>query len=106
MSRYAAAKPYVLPTALAELVGPTTGTATLPHHLDWGPHYVYDLFDEADVLLLYERVIREAQTSADLSTYLNAATLRSSWRDLYLPKPVRAAWEAQFPELGTTAAAA
>ncbi|MEU5699237.1 hypothetical protein ACFFS2_00475 [Streptomyces aurantiacus] len=34
MNRYAAAKPYTLPTALD---GPATGTVTLPHHLDWGP---------------------------------------------------------------------
>ncbi|MFD5073153.1 hypothetical protein [Streptomyces sp. NPDC058371] len=37
MNRYAAAKPYTLPTALAELDGPTTGTVTLPRHLDRDP---------------------------------------------------------------------
>ncbi|MGR3936867.1 hypothetical protein [Streptomyces sp. BRA346] len=108
MSRYAAAKPYVLPESLAELNGPTTGNVTLPRHIDWGPRYVYDLADEADFRLMYERVIREAQTRDDLKTYLHTTPLREVWRDLFLPSPVRAAWEARFPELrgsSTTAAA-
>ncbi|MGW7753373.1 hypothetical protein ACWGK6_17870 [Streptomyces violaceusniger] len=99
MSRYAAAKPYVLPASLAELDGPTTGTVTLPRHIDWGPHYVYDLADEADFRLMYERVIREAQTDDDLNTNLSAMSLRHVWRELFLPLPIRAAWEARFPEL-------
>lgn len=109
MSRYAAAKPYALPESLGKLDGPTTGSVTLPRHIDWGPHYIYDLADEADLRLMYERVIREAQTGDDLKTYLNARSLRQMWRDLFLPHPVRAAWEARFPDLrdpGTTATAA
>lgn len=106
MSRYATAKPYAVPASLAELDGPTTGTVTLPRHIDWGPHYVYDLADEADLLLMYERVIREAQTSDDLRTYLNGPMLRHLWASLFLPAPARATWQARFPELGTTAAAA
>ncbi|GAA2290892.1 hypothetical protein [Streptomyces violaceusniger] len=109
MSRYAAAKPYLLPESLAQLDGPTTGGVTLPRHIDWGPHYVYDLADEADFRLMYERVIREAQTRDDLNAYLNAMSLRKMWRDLFLPLPVKAAWEARFPELrepGATTAAA
>jgi hypothetical protein len=106
MNRYAAAKPYTLPTALAELDGPTTGTVTLPRHLDWGPRYVYDLADQADVVLMYERVIREAQTPADLETYLNGPLLRQLWADLFLPLPVRTAWQSRFPELAAKAAAA
>lgn len=106
MNRYTAAKPYTLPTSLSELDGPTTGTVTLPRHLDWGPRYVYDLTDKADVVLMYERVIREAQTPADLQTYLNGALLRRLWADLFLPLPVRSAWQSRFPELAATAAAA
>ncbi|KJY23084.1 hypothetical protein VR43_03190 [Streptomyces sp. NRRL S-104] len=34
----------------------------LPRHLDLGPHYEYDLAADADVLLTFERVIRETQT--------------------------------------------
>lgn len=106
MNRYAAAKPYILPTSLARLHGPTSGTIMLPRHIDWGPRYAFDLTDEADIALMYERVIREAQTSADLHAYLNSTILQRLWPDLFLPLPVRSAWQAKFPELGTTAAAA
>ncbi|MGY0059766.1 hypothetical protein ACWY4P_25010 [Streptomyces sp. LZ34] len=109
MSRHTAAKPYILPESLAELDGPTTGSVTLPRHIDWGPHYIYDLADEADFRLMYERVIREAQTRDDLNAYLNATSLRQTWWDLFLPLSVKIAWETRFPGLrgpGTTAAAA
>jgi hypothetical protein len=106
MSRYAAARIYALPESLDELVGPTAGAMTLPRHIDWGPYYLYDLTDEADLLLMYERVIREAQTPDDLRTHLNATLLRRHWTDLFLPSPARTAWQARFPELAATAAAA
>ncbi|WP_240677405.1 hypothetical protein [Actinacidiphila soli] len=67
---------------------------------------MYDLADEADLLLMYERVIREAQAPADLRTHPNAALLRRHWTDLFLPSPTRTAWQARFPELAATAAAA
>ncbi|MBG0852500.1 hypothetical protein I2W78_11795 [Streptomyces spinoverrucosus] len=106
MSRYAAARIYALPESLDEMVGPTSGTVTLPRHIDWGPHYEYDLADEADLLLMYERVIREAQTAADLRAHLDGDLLRRHWTDLFLPAPARAAWQARFPELAPAAAAA
>jgi hypothetical protein len=106
MSRYAEAKPYALPTSLAELSGPTVGTVILPRHIDWGPHYEYDLSDAADVVLMYERVIRESQTAADLHTYLNASVLRRVWPDLFLPLRARDLWQTSFPQLSTTRAAA
>lgn len=55
---------------------------------------------------MYERVIREAQTPADLQTYLNGVLLRQLWADLFLPLPVRSAWQSRFPELASKAAAA
>ena len=106
MNRYAAAKPYALPASLDELAGPTSGAFTLPRHLDWGPEYIYDIADKADLVLMYERVIREAQTPSDLRTHLNATLLRRLWPDLFLPAPVRSAWQARFPELAATPAAA
>jgi hypothetical protein len=106
MSRYTAAKPFVLPTSLAALEGPRAGAVILPRHIDWGPQYVYELTDEADLRLMYERVIREAQTPADLNAYLNVAVLRRLWGELFLPAHIRTAWEARFRELGTTVAAA
>ena len=106
MSRYAAARVYALPESLDELVGPISGTVTLPRHIDWGPPYAYDLADEADLLLMYERVIREAQSPADLQSHLNAGLLRRHWSDLFLPAPARVAWQARFPEFSPAAAAA
>ncbi|MFF5146954.1 hypothetical protein ACFY6U_45825 [Streptomyces sp. NPDC013157] len=106
MSRYAAARVYALPESLDELIGPTSHTVILPRHIDWGPHYEYDLADEADLLLMYERVIREAQSTGDLRAHLNADLLRRHWTDLFLPAPARAAWQARFPELSPAAAAA
>jgi hypothetical protein len=106
MNRYAEAKPYAVPASLAELRGPTSGTVELPRHIDWGPRYRYDLGDEADVILMYERVIREAQSPADLARFLDAATLRRLWAALFLPVPARAAWQRRFPELSAGRAAA
>ncbi|MHA4819863.1 hypothetical protein ACXZ65_36535 [Streptomyces aculeolatus] len=105
-SRYAQARPVVLPESLDELTGPAGGTVVLPRHLDWGPHYEYDLADDADLVLMYERVIREALTADDLRTYLNTDVLRTCWANLFLPAPLRTAWQARFPELGSAAAAA
>lgn len=79
MSRYADAKPYALTPALADLTGPMSGTAELPRHLGWGPTDVYDLGDEADLTVMYERVIREAQGPEDVETFLNASVLRRLW---------------------------
>jgi hypothetical protein len=106
MSRYAAARIYALPKSLDELVGPTSGAPTLLRHIDWGPAYEYDLSDGADLLLMYERVIREAQTTADLYSHLNTDLLHEHWAELFLPAPARAAWQARFPELVLAAAAA
>ncbi|MGP3980618.1 hypothetical protein ACTWQI_06170 [Streptomyces sp. KR80] len=40
----------------------STGTVELPRHLDWGPRYLYDLGDEADVILMYEPELRKPRT--------------------------------------------
>src|SRR5882757_5287206 len=40
---YSDRKPYVVADRLEELTGPTTGTVTLPHHLDWSGRADYDL---------------------------------------------------------------
>ncbi len=100
------AKPYALPASLGLLTGPTTGTVALPRYIDWGPQYAYDLADHADLVLMYERVIREAQTPDDLHANLDRATLLRIWPELFLPREARAVWQARFPELGSRAAAA
>src|SRR5262245_21670950 len=40
---YGDRKPYVVADDLRDLRGPTQGTVTLPHHLDWSGSAVYDL---------------------------------------------------------------
>lgn len=99
MSRYAEARLYAVPESLEDLGGPTEGAVRLPRHLDWGPVYAYELTDAADVAVMYERVIREAQSPEDLQTYLDGSTLRRLWGQLVLPAPVRVLWEGRFPEL-------
>jgi hypothetical protein len=99
MSRYTKARRYALPGTLAELRGPTHGVVSLPTRLHWGPDNRYDLADATDTAVMYERVIREAAGAHDLAEHLDAATLRRLWPELVIPREVRAAWEARFPEL-------
>ena len=40
---YGDRKPYIVTDDLGDLRGPTEGTVTLPHHLDWSGRAVYDL---------------------------------------------------------------
>lgn len=95
-SRYASHRVYLVPADLAELTGPVTGVVELPTHLDWSEQHVYDLTDEGQLGLMYERVIREAVHSDDLRAHLNDAVLVRMWPRLYLPVQARGAWEARF----------
>ena len=106
VSRYAEAKPYAVPDTLSELTGPVHGLVRLPRHLDWGPEYAYDLDDDADLAVMYERVVREAQSAADLQDHLDGATLQRLWPLLIIPAPARARWEQRFPQLRRQATAA
>lgn len=105
MSRYAEAKPYAVPDTLAELTGPVHGKLRLPRHLDWGPAYAYNLDDDADLAVMYERVVREAQAATDLQGYLDGATLQRLWPQLIIPAPAQARWEQRFPQLRRQATA-
>jgi hypothetical protein len=71
----------------------------LPTHLDWSEQRVYDLDDDAQLGLMYERVIREAAHIDDLRTYLNASILIRVWPRLFLPVMARQTWEACFRHL-------
>ncbi|GAA2648834.1 hypothetical protein [Nonomuraea recticatena] len=88
-----------MPADLHELAGPINGVVALPTRLDWSEQRVYDLDDDAQLGLMYERVIREAARVDDLRTYLNASVLVRIWPRLYLPVQARHAWEARFREL-------
>lgn len=97
--RYADARPFVVPDALEELVGPTSGVVELPTRLAWSGLREYDLTDERQLGLLYETVIREAMNATDLGRYLNVALLYRVWPRLWLPVNIRQAWERRFPAL-------
>ncbi len=88
-----------VPGSLDDLQGPLEGQVRLPHHLDWSARAVYDLSDERWRRLLYEIVLEEAATVEDLRTWINGEALLESWPHLYLPRVVRAAWEARHPAL-------
>ena len=98
-SRYVDQRHYALPASLADLHGPTSGLATLEHSLDWSGDSTYDLDDPGDLQLMYQAVLNQAATSADLHKWLDGATLRRLWPTLWLPGRLRALWHARFPEL-------
>jgi hypothetical protein len=91
---------------LADLRGPTAGPVELPLWLFWScPGHVFDLGDRDMRQWLYETVVREAGSPADLAAYLDGDTLMALWPDLYLPRDVRQAWEDQHPILRAAAVA-
>lgn len=92
-------KPYVIAERLDLLVGPTSGVARLPRHLDWSGRASYDLDSPGRIIDLYRTVLIEAVTPEDLSGYLDETTLKRLWSYLWLPPALRAAWERRFPQL-------
>ena len=100
-SRYADQRPYVVPTSLTELCGPVSGVVLLDRHLDWSDDSTYDLDDPGDLQVMYQTVLNQATTAADLRQWLDGDTLRRLWPELWLPARLRALWQARFPELAT-----
>jgi hypothetical protein len=93
-------------TDLDSLRGPAQGTVELPLWLYWsGPSPAFDLAKPFMRRWLYEIVLREAASPADLTGYLDRDTLIAVWPELYLPAGVRQAWEEVHPVLRATAAA-
>jgi hypothetical protein len=85
---------------LAALRGSAKGTVELPLWLFWGnPDHRFDLGDPDMRLWLYQTVLREAGRPEDLIEYLDRDLLIGLWPDLYLPRPVRRAWEERHPVL-------
>ena len=100
---YEDGRPYTVPDSLEELTGPTMGVVELPLRLDWSEQGRYDLSDERQRNLMYERVIRESMRVEDLRTYLHGPTLRRVWSQLWLPRKVRVLWESRFRALAGVA---
>jgi len=97
-------RPYPDPPArLADLIGPTQGLIELPITIDWGPKRVYDMGRHAERRIVYERVLREAATTDEVTRYVNGAVLREEWSQLFLPLRIRQVWEQRFPELARAA---
>jgi len=94
----------VVVTDLADLQGPTMGTVELPLQLFWYPDRTFDLGEPGMLRWMYQTVLREAALPEDITTYLNGDLLVAHWRDLFLPKGVRRAWEDQHPALRAAAA--
>src|SRR5262245_2400288 len=90
----------VIVADLTDLRGATKGMVELPLWLFWScPDHAFDLDDWDMQLWLYQTVLREASRREDLTEYLDRETLIRLWPDLYLPKPVRQAWEERHPLL-------
>jgi len=100
-SRYVDQRHFVVAGNLSDLRGPVSGVVTLDRWLDWSGDSSYDLDDPGDRQLMYQTVLNQATTVADLSRWLNGATLRRLWPSLWLPAPLLALWQARFPELAT-----
>lgn len=100
---YAERRPYAVPRSLADLGGPAHGVIRLPAAMAWTGRTEYDLDDDADLVVFYERVLVEATDTAVLESLLDAGVLRGCWRQLFLPAAVRRTWEQRFTDLATAA---
>jgi len=96
---YGDRRPYVVADSLDELTGPTTGTVTLPQHLDWSGNASYDLDRPARLASMYRTVLMEAGAADDLRVWIDGGALARLWPTLWLPPPLRRLWEGRFPEL-------
>lgn len=95
-------RPALVADTLDELRGPEHGVVTLPQRLMWNPNRSFDL-DNHDLLLwVYENVLRESIRRDELRRWINGSVLVRVWSELNLPRGVRRAWEARFPQLRAT----
>lgn len=85
--------------SLEELSGPERGVVVLPHRLMWQHDRRFDLDDPDLLLWMYENVPREAIRRDELRRWINGRVLVRVWDRLNLPRPVRQAWEARYPQL-------
>jgi hypothetical protein len=96
-------RPALVAHALEELHGPEHGVVELPQRLMWNPDRSFDL-DNHDLLLwMYENVLREAIRHDELRRWISGPVLVQVWRELNLPRGVRQAWEARYPQLRAAA---
>lgn len=84
---------------LEDLTGPEHGWVTLPRSLAWSGSPGYDLDDEGDAAALYQAVLNEASSPAELARSLNGDLLRRLWPTLWLAPRLRRLWESRSPVL-------
>jgi hypothetical protein len=96
---YGDRKPYIVADDLGDLRGPTEGTVTLPHHLDWSGRPTYDLDRPSRLASMYKAVLNEASSIEDLRNWLDNRVLIDLWPTLWLPQRLRGLWESRFPTL-------
>lgn len=97
---YGERRPYAEPPArIDDLTGPVDGAVRLPITIDWGPARSYDLADDVDRRILYERVLREAASTDEVCRWVNGPALVGVWPRLWLPGRLRRRWEDVFPQL-------
>ena len=89
----------VVAADLDALRGPLGGQHQLPLHLDSSARAVYDFGSASDRAHAYRLVLLEAGSTDDLEQWLQHQELLRLWSGLYLPRIVRAAWQAQHRTL-------
>ena len=99
-------RPHAIVDDLSSLRGPTDSVVHLPISLDWGPNPVYDLSKDSEIRALYQRVLNESISVAQLEMFLNKEILVDLWPNLWPDREVKKLWEERFPELAPQSSAA
>ena len=89
---------------LDRLHGPTTGASVLPLAVEASHRTAYDFGDAHQRAEAYRVVLMEAVTQDGLASWLDREELVRVWPDLYLPRDIRAAWQARHPVLAARGA--
>jgi hypothetical protein len=98
-------RPVLVAASLADLRGLTSGVVELPLRLYWSAlDRTFSLDDPAERRQVYRIVVREARRPGDHAVFLDGRTLIALWPDIFLPKPVRRAWEYAHPALAACSA--
>jgi hypothetical protein len=91
----------VVAADLHALRGPVDRHRQLPLHLDSSARPAYNFGSPRDRLQAYQLVLLKATDQADLEQWLQHAELVRLWRELHLPRTVRAASQREHPSLAT-----
>jgi hypothetical protein len=95
-----ASRPVAVPSGLdTSQDAKARGEVELPIHIWWSePKRIFNMENTKDRLRVYELVLSEGDEE-DVRYYVQFDDLQSSWHTIFLPRHVRGAWEAKFPQL-------